>query len=67
MKPSRRGLDKSQEFREQVDLLRQSALADAYVQNFIKTNSVSDEMLKAEYERIKGSIGNEYKARVISS
>ncbi len=61
----KKGLDKSQEFREQVDLLRQSALADAYVQNFIKTNSVSDEMLKAEYERIKGSIGNEYKARHI--
>ena len=61
----KKGLDKSQEFREQVDLLRQSALADAYVQNFIKSNSVSDEMLKAEYERIKGSIGNEYKARHI--
>ena len=61
----KKGLDKSQEVREQIDLMRQSALADAYVQDFIKANSVSDEMLKTEYERIKGTIGNEYKARHI--
>lgn len=61
----KKGLDKSQEVREQIDLMRQSALADAYVQDFIKANSVSDEMLKTEYERIKGTIGNEYRARHI--
>ena len=61
----KKGLDKSQEVREQIDLMRQSALADAYVQDFIKANSVSDEMLKTEYERIKGTIGDEYRARHI--
>ena len=61
----KKGLDKSQEVREQIDLMRQSALADAYVQDFIKTNSVSDEMLKTEYERFKGTIGDEYRARHI--
>jgi peptidyl-prolyl cis-trans isomerase C len=36
------------------------------VQDFIKSNPVSDESLKAEYERIKSTItGTEYKARHI--
>jgi peptidyl-prolyl cis-trans isomerase C len=60
------GLDKSAEVTEQIDLTRQSILANAYVQDFFKKNPVSDEMLKAEYERIKGTVtGNEYKARHI--
>jgi peptidyl-prolyl cis-trans isomerase C len=41
-------------------------LANAYVQDFIKNNPVSDDMLKAEYERIKATVtGTEYKARHI--
>jgi peptidyl-prolyl cis-trans isomerase C len=38
-------------------------LANAYVQDFIKNNPVSDEALRAEYERIKATVtGNDYKA-----
>jgi peptidyl-prolyl cis-trans isomerase C len=62
----KKGLDKSPAVAEQIEAVRQSILANAYVQDFIKTNPVSDESLKAEYERIKGTItGTEYKARHI--
>jgi len=59
-------LDKLPQVTEQLDVFRQSVLADAYVQDFIKNNPVSDDMLKAEYERIKATVtGSEYKARHI--
>ena len=62
----KKGLDKSPDVAEQIEAVRQSILANAYVQDFIKSNPVSDESLKAEYERIKATIsGNEYKARHI--
>jgi peptidyl-prolyl cis-trans isomerase C len=62
----KKGLDKSPAVAEQMEALRQSILANAYVQDFIKSNPVSDESLKAEYERIKGTItGTQYKARHI--
>jgi peptidyl-prolyl cis-trans isomerase C len=44
-------------------VMKQSVLANAYVQDFIKTNQVTDDMVKAEYARIKATItGTEYKA-----
>ena len=62
----KKGLDKTPAVAEQIEAVRQSILANAYVQDFIKSNPVSDESLKAEYERIKGTItGTEYKARHI--
>jgi peptidyl-prolyl cis-trans isomerase C len=62
----KKGLDKLPEVNEQIEVIRQSVLANAYVQDFIKNNPVSDEALKAEYERIKATItGSEYKARHI--
>jgi peptidyl-prolyl cis-trans isomerase C len=62
----KKGLDKTPEVAEQFDAIKQSILANAYVEDFIKTNPVSDETLKAEYERIKATItGTEYKARHI--
>jgi len=46
--------------------MKQSVLARAYVQDFIKNNAVTDEQVAAEYERIKATItGSEYKARHI--
>ena len=60
---TKKDLHKSSEVAEQVDLTRQSILANAYVQDFVKNNPVSDDMLKAEYEQIKS--GKEYKARHI--
>ncbi len=62
----KKGLDKTPEVAEQFDAIKQSVLANAYVEDFIKNNPVSDEALKAEYERIKATIsGTEYKARHI--
>lgn len=62
----KKGLDKAPEVTERLEMVRQSVLANAYVQDYIKTNPVSDEALKAEYERIKATItGSEYKARHI--
>jgi len=62
----KKGLDKSPEIVAQIDLIRQSVLANAYVQDLIKNSTASDEMLKAEYEKIKATItGTEYKARHI--
>jgi peptidyl-prolyl cis-trans isomerase C len=62
----KKGLDKTPEVMEQMAVLRQSVLANAYVQDFIKSNPVTDEMLTAEYERIKATVsGTEYKARHI--
>jgi peptidyl-prolyl cis-trans isomerase C len=63
---AKQGLDKAPEFVEQMEAIKQSALANAYVEDFVKKNPVTDEMLKAEYEKIKASTaGNEYKARHI--
>ena len=60
------GLDKTPAFVEQMETIRQSALANAYVEDFVKKNPVTDDMLKAEYERVKAtSAGTEYKARHI--
>jgi peptidyl-prolyl cis-trans isomerase C len=62
----KKGLDKSPEIMAQIDLIRQSVLANAYVQDLIKNSTASDDMLKAEYEKIKAKItGTEYKARHI--
>ena len=62
----KKGLAKSSEVTDQLDTIKKSVLANAYVQDFIKNNPVSDEMLKAEYERIKATVtGTEYKARHI--
>jgi len=62
----KKGLDKSPEIMAQIDLIRQSVLANAYVQDLIKNSTASDDMLKAEYEKIKAKItGTDYKARHI--
>jgi peptidyl-prolyl cis-trans isomerase C len=62
----KKGLDKSPEVIEQIQSIKESVLANAYVENFLKTHPVGDAELKAEYDRIKATItGLEYKARHI--
>jgi peptidyl-prolyl cis-trans isomerase C len=62
----KKGLDKTPEVAEQIDAMKRTVLANAYVQDFIKNNPVTDDVVKAEYERIKATItGTEYKARHI--
>ena len=62
----RKGLDKTSEVTEQLEAIKQTILANAYVQDLIKNTPVTDEMLKAEYDRIKATVsGTEYHARHI--
>src|SRR5450759_1161662 len=62
----KKGLDKAPEVVNRIELGRQSVLVDAFVQDYLKNNSISDDMLKAEYEKIKAqATGTEYKARHI--
>ena len=62
----KKGLDRAPETSDQLELTRQSILANAYVQDYFKNAPVTDEMIKAEYEKIKGEMtGTEFKARHI--
>ena len=62
----KKGLDKSPEIVEQLEAMKQSVLANAYVRDYMKSNPVTDDMLKAEYDRIKATVsGSQYKARHI--
>lgn len=62
----KKNLDKTPEVIDQINLTRQSILANAFVQDYAKNNVLSDEMLKAEYDKNKAQIsGSEYKARHI--
>jgi peptidyl-prolyl cis-trans isomerase C len=62
----KKGLDKSQETVDQLDLTRQSILTNAFIQDYFNTNPVTDETLNAEYDKVKAQMtGSEYKARHI--
>lgn len=62
----KKGLDKTPEFKEQVEMIKQSTLANAYVADYFKNNPVSDSTLKAEYDKLSAeAAGTEYKARHI--
>ncbi|MBC3809993.1 peptidylprolyl isomerase [Undibacterium aquatile] len=61
-----KGLDKVPEVKEQLDMARLSILANSYVKDYMKTATVSDEALKAEYDKFKTTAGGtEFKARHI--
>ena len=59
----KKGMDKLPEVASKLELSRQSVLVDAYIQDYLKNHSISDDTLKAEYEKIKTqAAGTEYKA-----
>ncbi len=62
----KKGLDKAPEVTDQIELIKQSVLVDAFVKDYFKSNPISDDALKAEYEKIKAQTGGtEYRARHI--
>ena len=62
----KKGLDKTPEVADQIELIKQSVLVDAFVQDYLKNNPVTDDAVKAGYEKMKAqSAGMEYKARHI--
>jgi peptidyl-prolyl cis-trans isomerase C len=61
-----RGLQRSEEYRSQMDVARQSLLIRELFNDYQKKNAVSDAELKAEYDKLKGTGGGtEYRARHI--
>jgi len=57
----KKGMDKLPEVAAQIELSRQSILVNAFVQDYQKNNSVGDETLNTEYEKVKEQMaGTEY-------
>lgn len=62
----KKGLHKNPEIAAQIELQRQEALVNAFVQDYMKTNPVTDDAMRKEYERVKPTIpAKEYKVRHI--
>ncbi|TSA12818.1 MAG: peptidylprolyl isomerase [Betaproteobacteria bacterium] len=63
---NRKGLGKSADTVNQIELARTNILAQAFRNDFLKSHPVSEAALKAEFEKIKTQMGDkEYKARHI--
>jgi len=62
----KKGLEKNNDVKTQMDLASQTVLVRAFVGEWVKENPISDAMLRKEYEAIKSQIGDrEYKVRHI--
>ncbi len=62
----KKGMDKLADVVTQIDLARQNILINAYVKDYVKNNPIGDDVLKAEYDKIKAQMGDkEYHARHI--
>jgi len=62
----KKGIDKSADIKNQMDLAAQTILVRAYVSDWVKEHPVSDALLQKEYDQIKSQIGDkEYKVRHI--
>jgi peptidyl-prolyl cis-trans isomerase C len=62
----KKGLDKNPDVVIQSELNRQDVLVNAYIQDYVKNNPISDDLVKAEYDRAKAQAGDkEYKVRHI--
>jgi peptidyl-prolyl cis-trans isomerase C len=62
----KKGFDKKPDVVSQISLTRQGVLVSAYLQDFVRTHPVTDDMVKAEYDRLRSTLGDkEYKARHI--
>jgi peptidyl-prolyl cis-trans isomerase C len=60
------GLSSSDEFKAQMELARQTVLANQLIKEFEKKNAITDELLKAEYDKfVAANGGKEIKARHI--
>ncbi len=62
----KQGLDATEDFKVQMELARQTILIRDLFTNYQKSNAVTDEEIKAEYDRFAAANGGkEYKARHI--
>lgn len=59
---SKKGLNKQTEVTQQIDLSKQTILASAFIQDYVKNHPISDDTLKQEFEKINKQRGSkEYK------
>jgi peptidyl-prolyl cis-trans isomerase C len=62
----KKGLNKQPNVAARIELDRQMALVNAYFDDYLKKNPVTDEILRKEYERLKPQLpAKEYKVRHI--
>lgn len=62
----KKGLDKQSDTVQLLELSKQQVLVGAFVQDYVKSHPISDEVLSKEYESLKSSLGNkEYSVRHI--
>ena len=62
----KKGLDKQPNVAARIELDRQMTLINAYFEDYLKKNPVTDDMLKKEYERLKPQLPpKEYRVRHI--
>ncbi|MEQ1776425.1 MAG: peptidylprolyl isomerase [Burkholderiales bacterium] len=62
----KKGLHKNPEVAAQMEIQRQELLVNAFVQDYMKANPVTDDIMRKEYERLRPTIpAKEFKARHI--
>ena len=62
----KKGFNKRPEVKQQIENAETTIIIGAYLQDFAKTHPVSDDLLKAEYDKIKTQMGDkQYRARHI--
>ncbi len=62
----KKGFDKKAEVQGQIDLARQGVLIGAYLNDYVRTHPVTDDLVKKEYENVRAQLGDkEYKVRHI--
>lgn len=60
----KKGMDKDPVIQGQLELAKQAVLIRVFLSNYVRSNPISDDVLKAEYDQIKNSLGStEYHAR----
>jgi peptidyl-prolyl cis-trans isomerase C len=60
----KKGLDKKAEIQGQVEMARQGVLIGAYLNEYVRANPISEDLIKKEYEGVKAQMGDkEYKVR----
>ncbi len=60
------GLTKKAELQNELELVRQTVIVQAYLREYIRTHPITDAEMQKDYDRIKAELGDrEYKARHI--
>ena len=63
---TKKGLDKDATIQSRLSLAKTQMLAQAFIADYVKSHPVTEEAMKAEYERVKGMMGTkEYEVRHI--